>query len=40
MFEDNWQPRDTNFEDTEGTVNNVGLKMLWEIRKVESGEAR
>jgi hypothetical protein len=27
MFEDNWQPRDTVIEHTEGTVNNVGLKM-------------
>lgn len=27
MFEDNWQPKDTVIEHTEGTVNNVGLKM-------------
>ncbi|KAH6627534.1 hypothetical protein F5144DRAFT_652459 [Chaetomium tenue] len=27
MFEENWQPRDTMVEHTEGTVNNVGLKM-------------
>ncbi|KAK3296365.1 uncharacterized protein B0H64DRAFT_321485 [Chaetomium fimeti] len=26
MFEDNWQPRDTAIDHTEGTVNNVGLK--------------
>ncbi|KAK0721756.1 hypothetical protein B0T26DRAFT_700214 [Lasiosphaeria miniovina] len=26
MFEENWQPRDTIIDRTEGTVNNVGLK--------------
>lgn len=28
MFEDNWQPRDTVIDRTEGTVNNVGLKRF------------
>jgi hypothetical protein len=27
MFEDNWQPRDTIIDRTDGTVNDVGLKV-------------
>ncbi|GAB1320924.1 hypothetical protein MFIFM68171_11134 [Madurella fahalii] len=27
MFEENWQPRDTVIDYTEGTVNDVGLKQ-------------
>ena len=27
MFQENWQPQDTIIDYTEGTINNVGMKM-------------
>jgi hypothetical protein len=28
MFEENWQPRDTIIDRTEGTINDVGMKIF------------
>jgi len=30
MFQENWQPRDTTIDRTEGTINDVGLKRYAE----------
>jgi hypothetical protein len=27
MFQENWQPQDTIIDRTEGTINDVGMKM-------------